>query len=65
VVRPEHHHSYLPQPPMVRWRNGGRINELCFNCHERFYRNHRCKACFLVLIVDEEEESELGNKDGL
>jgi hypothetical protein len=27
----------------------------CFNCDERFSRNHRCKARFLLFIADDDE----------
>ncbi|PNY12253.1 hypothetical protein L195_g008879 [Trifolium pratense] len=30
---------------------------LCFNCDERFSRNHRCKAHILLLIAEEDDDS--------
>ncbi|MCH79856.1 Ty3/gypsy retrotransposon protein, partial [Trifolium medium] len=54
----------LPTPPLrTRFRqlSSAELTErrekgLCFNCDERFSRNHRCKARFLLLIAEEEEE---------
>ncbi|MCH81666.1 hypothetical protein A2U01_0002457 [Trifolium medium] len=36
---------------------------LCFNCDERFSRNHRCKARFLLLIAEDDEVLESGQTE--
>jgi hypothetical protein len=55
-----------PPPPMTRFRqlSSAEIAErrekgLCFNCDERFSRNHRCKARFLLLIANTDTEGVL------
>ncbi|MCH79495.1 hypothetical protein A2U01_0000245, partial [Trifolium medium] len=53
----------LPTPsPKTRFRQLSatelterREKGLCFNCDERFSRNHRCKARFLLLIAEDDE----------
>ncbi|MCI02373.1 hypothetical protein A2U01_0023405, partial [Trifolium medium] len=55
----------LPTPPSrPRFRQlsptemaDRREKGLCFNCDERFSRNHRCKARFLLLIAEEDDDS--------
>jgi hypothetical protein len=55
--------SLLPTPPQrPRYRQLSptemterREKGQCFNCDERFSRNHRCKARFLLFITDDEE----------
>ncbi|MCH91062.1 transposon Ty3-G gag-pol polyprotein [Trifolium medium] len=55
----------LPTPatkPRFRQLSAAEMDErrekgFCFNCDERFSRNHRCKARFLLLIADDDDDS--------
>ncbi|WVZ21116.1 hypothetical protein V8G54_008438 [Vigna mungo] len=43
----------LIEPEMADRRERG----LCFNCDQKFSRNHRCPARYMLLVAEEEDES--------
>ena len=61
----------LPTPPAKpRFRHLSetelaerREKGLCFKCDERFHRNHRCKARFLLLIADGDDDKAIDVDD--
>ena len=40
-----------------------REGDLCFNCDEKFHRDHRCASKVFLLIVDEDKGFSLDNPD--
>lgn len=57
-------HSLVPSSPATPWPHYRHLSPeniadcrekgLCYNCDEKFGPNHRWKACFFLLIIEDE-----------